>query len=170
MSEEDQNRLLRGYEQMLRRLREMMADTDALTRPNLADAIDTAKEEVVESGQLERDEADRIGGYLWRDLSAAAEVEAGSREDLAQWAHMDLQLIEDWLLDTVSKVVDQSRVELIDFQRQMTESARYEAGEITGPGSLYCLDCGQPQRMGKISRITPCPECGSREFGRQAPE
>ena len=88
MSEEDQNRLLRGYEHMLRRLREMMADTDALTRPNLVDAIDTAEEEVVESGQLERDEADRIGGYLWRDLSAAAEP---YRQVLEQAAEQSLE-------------------------------------------------------------------------------
>lgn len=168
MTQEDQNRLLRGYEQMLHRLREMLDHPDVLTRPRLDDALETAKQEAVEQNELDREEADRIGDYLRRDLEDAARYGAEQGEDLAGWLHMDLQLIEDWLWDQFSSVADKTRLELMELQRTLNEPEHYRAGEVAGPGALTCTRCGEQLRFERVGVITACPNCQNTEFVRPA--
>lgn len=169
MSEQDQSRLLRGYEQMLHRLREMLDQPD-LTRPQLRDALDTAKQQAVEQGELTREEADRIGGYLRRDLESAASYTSQSDEDLGGWLRMDMQLIEDWLWDQFSKAADTTKLEFMQFQRGLMPAEEYTSGEIAGPGSLRCTNCGHILRFDRITEIPACPNCGNREFLRPMAE
>lgn len=170
MEEQDQNRLLRGYEQMLHRLREMMDQPDHLTRPRLRDALDTAKQQSVEQGELTEQEADRIAGYLRRDLEQAAQYTASGDQDLAGWLHMDLQLIEDWLLDQFAKAADLTKIEFMNFQRGLTPAEIYSAGEVAGPGALRCANCGYTLHFERVGHIPACPNCGNTEFIRPAAE
>jgi predicted RNA-binding Zn-ribbon protein involved in translation (DUF1610 family) len=168
MKEEDQNRLLRGYEQMLHRLREMMDQPDHLTRPRFRDALETAKRQSVEQGELTPDEADRIGDYLRRDLEQAAQFTAKSDQDLGGWLHMDLQLIEDWLLDQFSKAADLTKIEFMNFQRGLAPAEVYVTGEVAGPGALRCSNCGNSLHFERVDHIPACPNCGNQEFIRPA--
>lgn len=171
MSEQDQNRLLRGYEQMLRRLREMMDQPDELTRPHLRDALETAKARTVETHELSPEEADRIGDYLRRDLEAAATYAAkAGDQDLSGWLHMDLKLIEDWLWDQFSKVADTTKLEFLQFQQGLLPAEVYAAGEVAGPGSLRCTQCGHTLHFKRVGHIPSCPECGNTEFLRPMAE
>lgn len=168
MAEQDQNRLLRGYEQMLHRLREMMDQPDHLTRPRLRDALETAKQQSVEQGELSREEADRIGNYLRRDLEQAAQYTATDEQDLAGWLRMDLQLIEDWLLDQFAKATDLTKIEFMNFQRGLAPAEVYVTGEVAGPGTLRCTSCGETLQFERVDQIPPCPNCGNQEFIRPA--
>jgi hypothetical protein len=170
MTEEDQNRLLRGYEHMLQRLREMMENTDHLTRPHLQEALDTAKQRAVELHELTPEEADRISNYLRRDLEEAAHYGVRTDEDLAGWLRMDLQLIENWLWDTFSSVADKTKLELIQFQRQLVVPETYHTGEVAGPGTLHCTNCGNAVHLSKVGHIPPCPKCHGTEFTRTEPD
>jgi len=167
MREQDQNRLLRGYEQMLRRLREMMDNPDALTRPRLSDALDTAKAEAVEQGHLTAEEADRIGEYLRRDLEGAASYSAThGDQDLAGWLRMDLQLIEDWLWDRFVSVADKTKLELMELQNELAGPRLYRSGEIAGPGTLVCTHCSNELQFTRVTHIPHCPKCDRTEFVR----
>jgi hypothetical protein len=166
MDEQDQNRLLRGYEEMLRRLREMMDQPDHLTRPRLHDALEAAKQQSVEQGELTREEADRIGSYLRRDLEQAAWYTASDDQDLAGWLHMDLQLIEDWLLDQFAKATDLTKIELMNFQHGILPPEILSSGEVAGPGALVCSNCGETLLFEHVDIIPACPNCGAREFMR----
>lgn len=166
MEEQDQSRLLRGYEQMLRRLRTMMDQPDHLTRPRLHDALQAAKRQTVEQGELSHEEAERIGDYLRRDLEQAAQYTAAEDQDLAGWLHMDLQLIEDWLLDQFAKATDLTRVEYLNFQHGMLPPEVFSSGEVAGPGALVCNDCGNTLLFEHVDIIPQCPNCGGREFVR----
>lgn len=170
MEEQDQNRLLRGYEQMLRRLREMMDQPDHLTRPRLQDALETAKQQSIEQGELSREEADRIGNYLRRDLEQAAQYTATDEQDLSGWLRMDLQLIEDWLLDQFSKATDLTKIEFMNFQRGIAPAEVYTTGEVAGPGTLRCTNCGETLQFERVDQIPLCPNCGGKEFIRPAAE
>ena len=170
MDEEDQNRLLRGYEQMLHRLREMMDHPDHLTRPHLRDALQTAKAQSVELGELSEEEADRIGNYLRRDLESAASFTSQGDEDLSGWLRMDLQLIEDWLWDQFSKAADTTKLEFLNFQRGLIPAEVYTTGEVAGPGSLRCTNCGHMLQFERVGHIPVCPNCGNQEFMRPSAE
>lgn len=165
MEEQDQQRLLRSYEQMLRRLREMM-DQPELTRPRLRDALETAKQQSVDQGELTDQEADRIGGYLRRDLEQAAQYTTPDQQELSDWLHMDLQLIEDWLLDQFAQATDLTKIEFMNFQRGIMPIETLSAGEVTGPGTLTCTNCGNPLQLERVSVIPSCPKCGNTEFTR----
>lgn len=166
MEEQDQSRLLRGYEQMLRRLRSMMDQPDHLTRPRLHDALQSAKQQSVEAGELSSGEAERIGDYLRRDLEQAAHYTASDDQDLAGWLHMDMQLIEDWLLDQFAKATDLTRIEYLNFQHGAPQLEIFSSGEVTGPGALVCSDCGDTLLFEHVDMIPHCPNCGGQEFVR----
>lgn len=164
MTQQDQSRLLRGYENMLHRLRELMDEPDALTRPQLATALQAAKNQAVEKKELTEEEADRIAKYLGRDLEDAASYPRKEDEDLSGWLYMDMRLIEDWLWDTFSSVADRSRVELALFNRQF--GGRYISGEVAGPGALQCLGCKEQLEFDRVAELPACPNCGGEEFQR----
>lgn len=165
MEEQDQKRLLRGYELMLRRLREVMDQPD-LTRPRLRDALETIKQQSVEHGELSSQEADRIGNYLRRDLEQAAHYTSTEQQELADWLHMDMQLIEGWLLDQFAKATDLTRIELLNFQHGIMPLEPLSARDVTGPGTLTCTQCGYTLQLERVSLIPSCPRCGNTEFTR----
>lgn len=169
MEEPDQSRLLRGYEHMLRRLREMMDQPD-LTRPRLHDALAMAKQQSVEQGELSDEEADRIGNYLRRDLEQAAQYTTVDQQDLSDWLHMDLQLIENWLLDQFAQATDLTKIELMNFQRGIMPVEPLSTGEVTGPGTLSCTQCGNTLQFERVNVIPACPKCGNTEFTRPSGE
>lgn len=170
MEEQEQSRLLHGYEQMLHRLRTMMDQPDHLTRPRLHDALQTAKQQSVEHGELTEQEAERIGEYLRRDLEQAAQYTAAGDQDLAGWLHMDLQLIEDWLLDQFAKATDLTKVEFLNFQHGIMPPEIHTTGEVAGPGVLFCSNCGHMLQFDHVDIIPACPNCSGTEFVRPVVE
>ena len=170
MEEQDPSRLLRGDEQMLHRLRVMMDQPDHLTRPRFEDALEAARRQSVEQGELSDDEADRIANYLRRDLLQAAQYTADEARDLKGWLRMDLQLIEDWLLDQFTKATDLTRIELLNFQQGMLPPEVFHSEEVAGPGALICSDCGEMVLLEQVGIIPTCPSCGGHEFYRPMAE
>lgn len=170
MDEQNQQRLLRGYEDMLHRLRVLLEKPDALTRPRFNEALSAAKTQTIDNGDLTEEEAERIAGYLRRDLQEAARYPAEGDQDLSGWLYMDLRLIEDWLWDTFSSVADKTRIELMAFNPPpfADESEHYRSGEIIGPGAIRCLGCESQLEFERVGAIPQCPNCGEEEFVRAA--
>ncbi|KAB7628261.1 zinc ribbon-containing protein [Alkalilimnicola sp. S0819] len=164
MSEhQNEQRLLRGYERMLRRLRDDLKDL------SLREALERAKQRTVELGELTREEADRVGDFLRRDVEEAGEYLAESDRDLRDWFHMDVQLIENWLWDTFSAAADQTKLQLLELQRRADEQQRvYYSGEIVGPGALKCISCDYIIAFKEAAHVPACPDCGGEEFVRPA--
>ena len=162
----DRDHQVRGYERMLDRLRAFMDQAGEQGRTRLREALEAAKERTVELGELTREEADRIAGYLQRDVEEAAQYSAATDDDLRGWLQMDLQLVENWVWDRFASVADRTRLEWIELQRQLQRAAEYHTGEITGPGVLVCDACGETLSYGKPGRIPPCPKCHASVYRR----
>lgn len=165
MKDEHESRLARGYERMLERLREAMGKGESTAGAKFQDALETAKRKSVELNELNRDEADRVGDYLRRDLEDAAQTLGESDQDLATWWRMDLQLVESWLWDAFTSVADKTRLEWLALERRGF-SAEYHTGELTGPGALQCEQCGKIMHFNKPGHIPPCPACKGTGFIR----
>ncbi len=170
MTQQDTSReekLIHGYNRMMERVKAAMEKIGEKTAPRLREAIEQAKEKAVELEELTEEEAQRIGEYLRRDIESAADYLASEKvQELKDWLRIDAQLIEQQLLDMFLSVADQTKLDMLEFQEQLEEASEYRTGEITGPGALACLECGEVLHFHKTSHIPPCPRCHGTVFTR----
>jgi hypothetical protein len=157
-------------ERMKNRLEEL-EQAEKAAFPQLNASIEHAAEKAVEVGELTREEAQLIGSYLKRDLEDAGQYLATTGSDLRAWLRFDLELLEDRLLDFFQRGVDQSRLDLLEFEAPpVREEERYHSGEITGPGTLQCEQCGECVAFYAPAAIGPCLACGGTHFFRVTDE
>ncbi|THB63918.1 MAG: hypothetical protein D6B27_11355 [Gammaproteobacteria bacterium] len=162
----NEEKLIDGYNMMMERMKQLFETAEAHARPKIMQAIEYAKKTAIELNELTKDEAQKIGDYIKRDISDAAEYLAESENDLSQWFQFDIKLIENWLWEAFSSVADKTRLELIAFSEKMEEYSKYHTGEVTGPGTLICTNCGKKVKFEKTGRIPPCGGCKGTEFER----
>lgn len=153
-------KLVEAYNTMMLRVSETLARATHEAGPKLRQAIEAAEEQAEALGELTREEALKIGDYLRRDLQDAGEYLAGPEdEELASWLRFDTLLIETKLLDMFLSAADQAKLDMLDFEEQLIESTQYHTGEITGPGTLVCDNCGELLHFHETGHIPPCPKC-----------
>ncbi|MCP4126955.1 MAG: zinc ribbon-containing protein, partial [Gammaproteobacteria bacterium] len=87
-------------------------------------------------------------------------------EEFRNWFSFDLELIENRLLEMFANVADRTRVELDALAERAREAAFYHTGEITGPGTLICTECGKALHFHKAGHIPPCSKCHATSFKR----
>lgn len=161
-----EEKLIHGYNQMMERMKEIFETAEANARPKILQAIEYAKKTAIDLNELTKDEAQKIGDYIKRDITDAAEYLAESENDLGQWVQFDIKLIENWLWESFSSVADKTRLELMAFSERLEQDSKYNTGEITGPGTLKCTNCGKIMKFEKTGRIPPCGGCKNTEFER----
>ncbi|HRD66368.1 MAG TPA: zinc ribbon-containing protein [Candidatus Competibacter sp.] len=169
------NRLARAYDSMMERVKirlEELEQAEKAAFPRLSASIEHAAEKAVELGELTREEARLIGGYLKRDLEDAGQYLAATGRDLSAWLQFDLELIEDRLSDFFQRGVDQSRLDLLAFETPPAEvdAKLYHRGEVTGPGTLQCGECGELVVFRAPTLIEPCLACKGTVFVRVTEE
>jgi polyhydroxyalkanoate synthesis regulator phasin/predicted RNA-binding Zn-ribbon protein involved in translation (DUF1610 family) len=170
MSEHDKadtvDKLVQAYERMLKRTHETIEQAEKESVPAFRELLHKARDNMVELGELTREEANKVAAYVERDIQDAAGYIADTGEDLKKWWRFDLDQIEQRLLDTFSQVADQTSVQLRNWAEQAREAGLYHTGEVTGPGTLVCDACGAEMNMHKTGRIPPCPKCHATSFKR----
>ncbi|MBK1644209.1 hypothetical protein CKO25_05985 [Thiocapsa imhoffii] len=174
MSEHDQDKttdkLVDAYERMLKQAHDTIEKTQEQTGPRLREILEKTRDNMVELGELTREEAHKVSEYIQRDIEDAANYLAETGEDIRDWWRFDLQLIEQRLMDAFAKVADQTSLQLAQWAENARQLSLYQAGEITGPGTLVCDRCGSETHFVKTGRIPPCADCGSLTFKRRANE
>lgn len=172
------NRLVEAYDRMMERVKHRLEELEQAEKaafPRLHASIEHAAEKAVDLGELTREEARLIGSYLKRDLEDAGQYLTTTGHDLRAWLRFDLELLEDRILDFFQRGVDQSRLDLREFapppeEVEVVEVVEYRGGEITGPGTLQCANCGERAVFHGPAVIGPCPACGGVTFVRVGEE
>ena len=164
------DRMVEAYERMLRHTHDRLEQAAQETRPAWKEMLEKARDHLVELGELTREEAAKVAGYIERDLQDAAAYLADTGEDVRQWWRFDLDLVEQRILDLFAAVADQSRMPWPHWDEQARRTVRYRRGEICRPGPLTCLACGAEVTLRKTGRIPSCPECGADAFQRTGRE
>lgn len=164
--EEFYQRLADAYHRMLGRVKTAMEEVERDARPTVDRAIDNAKERATELNELTREEAEKVAGYLRKDLHAAGSFIEETGRDLASWLRFDLQAAEQGLGDLLSRVVDQTRLELNRIAQRADALGEWHAGEVTGIGTLECKGCGELLHFHKVGHIPPCPKCHGSRYRR----
>jgi len=155
-----------AYERLLEATIDDLHKARERSGPALHALIDQTKIKLLEAEEYTEEDLERVGQYLKRDLIDAASYLAESGEEFATWLGFDVQLIEERLKEQFSQAADQTTVELLKLKEQAALSA-YRSGEITGPGTLVCDQCGERLQFHRVSKIPPCPRCKGSTFHRQ---
>jgi NADH pyrophosphatase NudC (nudix superfamily) len=168
MTRESDKRLPTTYNRLLVQVRKLLHEAGEGARPTLDWLISEARERLDIVEELGREEAEKIGNYLKRDLEDAADyLSSPEANELGEWLKMDLELIEQEALELFASVADQTKLELMALQERARLASEYHTGEITGIGTLFCNNCSQTLHFNKTGHIPPCPQCGHTQFHRE---
>jgi len=162
------DKLIHAYEKMLDRAKMFVVEANNELTPKFEHALEAAKEKALELGELSREEAEKIADYLKRDLHDAAGFLASENSELRDWLRFDVEQIESRILDALSLLVDQTKVDLADLAEQAQRFGEWHTGEITGPGTLVCKECGEVLHFQKTGHIPPCPKCHATIYKRSS--
>jgi hypothetical protein len=160
------DKLVQAYNRMMERVRRAVEEAESKTLPTIRQSVEKARETAVELEELTHDEAEKVAYYLKRDMQDAGRHLSESSHELADWLRFDIDRIEDQLLDLFSRVADRTSLEWLELQEELQRDPPYHAGEITGPGSLYCTTCNEALHFHHTARIPECPKCGNGTFRR----
>ncbi|MEO5573020.1 MAG: zinc ribbon-containing protein [Gammaproteobacteria bacterium] len=165
-------KLVLAYNRMMERVKAALEHAGHDTLPSVQQHIESAKKKAVELGELTREEAEKIGTYVKRDLHDAADYLTVTGKELAAWLRFDMKLVEQRVLDVFSTMVDRTRQELdkLGLRAKVADESKntniWHTGEVTGVGTLSCAACGQPMHFHATGRIPPCPKCYATRFRR----
>lgn len=169
MTDTNQDKLLKAYKLMRETLKKVWEEAEEKARPTLKEALDIAEQKVSELGEFTREEIDKVSDYLRRDIHEAAEALKENGRELAAWLEFDLELIESQLAEWVAQVADPTIVELERLREQAIMLGEWHTGEITGPGTLVCQNCGERLHFEEPGHIPPCPRCHGTVFRKEYP-
>lgn len=161
------DRMVEAYERLLKRTHEALESAEKESVPKLREMLDRARDNMVELGELTREEAQKVSEYLRRDLEDAGAYITETGQDLRDWWRFDLELIEQRMLDMFAQAADQTSLGLARWAESARQMTLYQAGEVTGPGTLICDNCGAETHFVKAGRIPPCADCGNLRFKRK---
>jgi len=157
------NRLVNAYNQMMASIRETFENTED---SSLQNALNEAREKAAHLGEVSLEEAHEISEFIKRDINDAAEYMMETSAEFSDWLMLDIEVLERKVMDMFLSVADRTRVELEQFKHRSRELSLYYSGEITGPGTLVCTECGRRQQFLTTDQIAACPKCGSNTFKR----
>ena len=162
------DRMVSAYEAMLERVHEAADNAERKSVPWLRNALDNARDRAVELEELTREEADKVSRYVERDLHEAASFLADTGQEFRDWLSFDWQLMQNRMLDMFAGMADQTSLALKDIAEQARQASLYHTGEITAPGLLECVECGEALHFQKTGHIPPCPKCKATVFRRKS--
>jgi predicted glycosyl hydrolase (DUF1957 family) len=155
-----------AYEKMFERAAENFHKAEQKTGTLFHKLIDEAKEKAVELEEVSREDADKLSAYIKRDLSDAAEHLSESGRELKDWLGFETTLLESSIFDLLLKAADKTTLELLKMKEDAQQASIYHTGEITGPGTLVCDQCGEKLHFRRAGKIPPCPKCHATTFHR----
>lgn len=160
------DKLLDAYNTMLDRVRHALGEAEQHTLPTLKHAVDQAMEKASELGEVTREEAEKIGGYLRRDVEDAAKFITEQGKEFADWARFDLEQVEKQAAEAFRAVADKTVLELKHLERQADVLGEWHTGEVTSIGTLKCTACGEELHFRATGHIPPCPKCRGTVYRR----
>lgn len=161
--------LISAYNHMMKEMRDAFEQSGP-SDMSLQKALDLAKQQAVHLGKVTAEEAHEIGEYIKRDINDAAEYMMDSSAEFYDWLMLDIEVIEHKVMELFLSVADHTRVELEQFKLPVNAPDQipvYKSGEITGPGTLICENCGQTKPFHSSDEITDCLQCGHHRFIRR---
>lgn len=155
------------YEKMYERTAESLKKATTITAELLHTAINEAEDKTIELEVVSKEDAKKISNWLKRDLTDAANYIADTEYELKDWLGFETTLLETYAKYLLESTADPTFVELFKLQENAKAASIYTTGEITGPGTLICDECGEVLHFHKVAKVPPCPKCHATQFHKK---
>ncbi|MDY0270280.1 zinc ribbon-containing protein [Trichloromonas sp.] len=126
-------------------------------RKTLDEALKKAGEEIAAGGEYTREQAERIGEFLRRDLSAVGKKAQQARDAVLE--AVEPSRVAAGVQSGLARLLASAADRLNELAEKSEQSLEYKTGEVTSPGTLTCKECGQEMHLKSTTRIPPCPHC-----------
>lgn len=123
------------------------------------EALKKAKEELSAAGDFSREQVDKLGEYVRRDLKENADK---AKEAVKK--AVEPQRVAAGVQSAFTRILTSAAETLTELAERSEKSLEFKTGEITSPGTLTCKDCDAEMHMTKTTRIPPCPKCHKTVF------
>ena len=138
------------YEKLASRTADLLEDG----KKTFEEALRKAKEELSAAGDFSREQADRLGEYVRRDLK-----ENAGKAKAAVMKAVEPLRVAAGVQSAFSRILTSAAETLTELAERSEKSLEFKTGEITSPGPLTCKECEAEMHMTKTTRIPPCPKC-----------
>lgn len=146
------------YQKMADRAAELMKEG----RRTLDEALKKSSEEISSGGDYTREQAEKIGSFLRRDLTEVGKKAKQARDSVIEAVepHRMVAGVQSGL----SKLLRTAADVLSDVADKSEHGLEFKTGEVTSPGTLTCKDCGKEMHFKSTVRIPPCAQCHKTVF------
>ena len=146
------------YQKMANRAAELMQEG----RKSLDEALKKAGDEISSGGDYTRDQAEKIGSYLRRDLTEVGKK--ASQASAAVIEAVEPHRVVAGVQSGLSKLLNTAADALNGLAEKSKQVLEFKTGEVTSPGTLTCKDCSKEMHFKSTVRIPPCPYCHKTHF------
>lgn len=155
-----------AYETMYEHIAENLDKAKNKTGPLIHQLVDEAKEKAKEIEELTEEDAEKLAGWLKRDLDEVISYLSETDYVVKDWLGFETSLIKNALIRMMLEAADKTTVELLRMKENAHKPYDYRTGEIAGFGTLICDECGEKLHFHKAGKIPPCPKCHKTGFHR----
>ncbi len=131
-------------------------------RKTIDEALKKAGDEITAGGDFTREQADKIGAYVRRDLSEVGRKLKQSRDTVITAA--EPHRLAAGVQSGLAKLLTTAADVLSDIADRSEKVLEFHTGEVTSPGTLTCKACNKEMRLKSTVRIPPCPSCHKTSF------
>ncbi len=146
------------YQKLADRAAELLQES----RKNLDEALKKASEEISSGGEYTREQAERIGEFLRRDLNEVGKKAKTARDSVFE--AVEPHRVVAGVQSGLSKLLRSAADTLTEVAGKSEQVLEFKTGEVTSPGTLTCKDCGKEMHFKSTVKIPPCPGCHKTRF------
>ncbi|HED35134.1 MAG TPA: hypothetical protein ENJ08_13135 [Gammaproteobacteria bacterium] len=159
---------IKAYEKMLERSVSNLHQAKEKSMQILHQFINQARDKAVELEELTEEDAAKVATWLKRDLNDFIDSLVEGENELKDWLGFETSLLENVFLDLMLQTADKTTVELLALKENARIASTWHTGEVTGPGTLICDNCGEVLHFHKAGKIPPCAKCHATSYHRKS--
>lgn len=149
----EENEDVKLYQKIADRAAEILQEG----RKSIDEALKKASEEIAAGGDFTRDQAEKIGNYVRRDLTEVGAKINQTRQTVINAA--EPRRLAAGVQSGLARLLNTAADVLTDFAQRSEKVLEFHTGEVTSPGTLTCKNCGKEMHLYSTVRIPPCPSC-----------
>ncbi|MCG6937910.1 MAG: zinc ribbon-containing protein [Gammaproteobacteria bacterium] len=134
--------------------------------PLLHDIVDEAKDKIIKLEEVAEEDAEKVSDWLKRDLDDVIQNLSETDYEVKEWLGFETALIKNEVIRLLLETADKTTLEWMRMKDNVHQPSTYHTGEIAGPGTLICDECGEKLHFHATAHIPPCPKCNKTEFHR----
>ncbi|MBU0485511.1 MAG: zinc ribbon-containing protein [Proteobacteria bacterium] len=150
------------YDKFAAKTQEIYKSGRDKTKEALEKAIETAKEQLTESGAFSSEQGEKFKQYLKRDLAQTSEQLQQLGGEAKEYLKSDR--LRTGALSSLSAILNKAEAGLKFLRKKTDAFLIYKTGEITTAGPLTCVECNKTINLKKTGHIPPCPSCSKTKF------